>query len=496
MRRFLNIFIIILLIWGCSPLTRVTYTPAEISSKLKDKDVIKIHMKNGELYILDTYKVYDDTIKGYGIYYSINRKDLKKGSFDISIDSIALIEYNTISVPLISLAPLILMTGVSVSLTVFCQSNPKACFGSCPTFYVEDTLKAEGFSLSIAPDLEDDDIDMLYNVKPYNGELSIEVRNEALETHVIRYVNLLIAPKEKNSYVFVSDDGKFYQVNKLITPTYAKCLEKECIDLILKADGKEYFSLADDKDLGKPEEMEIHFKAEPGKTYGLIIGKRQTLLLTFLFYQTLAYAGNYAGYLLSKAKKFSNNKLMKTLEKITGIEVFIEDDGEWKRIGRIKGEGPIAIDYSLINLGELDKNDVKIKLKMTKGAIRIDYIALAEIQKSVEPIKIEPYAVLYNGKENKEALEMLLNKDKVLTTFPGDSYILKYKIPDGDWEFFLHTRGYYLEWIREEWIKEENLKMLKEIVFSPEVALKKLAPKYKAIELEMENLFWGSKYVK
>jgi len=51
-------------------------------------------------------------------------------------------------------------------------------------------LKAEGFSSSIAPPLEADDIDLLLNVKPENGELSIEMRNEALETHVVRYINI------------------------------------------------------------------------------------------------------------------------------------------------------------------------------------------------------------------------------------------------------------------------------------------------------------------
>ena len=133
---------------------------------------------------------------------------------------------------------------------------------------------------------------------------------------------------------------------------------------------------------------------------------------------------------------------------------------------------------------------------LTKGAVRLDYVALPDIKEVVEPITIDSFSVLHNNRENKEALTSLLDKNKFLTTLPGDEYILKYKIPSGNFEFFLHTRGYYLEWIRKEWIKEENLLALWEFISFPEITLKKLAPKYKKIEPQMEEVFWRSKYVK
>ncbi len=492
----IKIFVsLIMFIYGCA-LNKKIYTPKDINKK--GSSAIKVHMKNGSLYVLNSWNVDENKriLKGNGTYYSIDRKNSNVNNFEIPIDSIAIIESNEV-VPSGAIAPLVLITSVSVALTAYCLSNEKACFGSCPTFYINNHLIAEGFSSSIAPPLEEDDIDMLYNVKPENGELSIKMKNEALETHVVRYANVLAVPKEEGSYIFATSDFKFYKVNKLISPIHAKCPQKECLNLISSLDGKEWFDLADDKDLGRQEEIEVIFLAEKDKNYGLVIGKRQTLLPTFLFYQILAYMGNNAGYFISRIGNENNSngkyeKLKEIVRKIKGIEIYIDNN----KIDYMDSEGPLAIDYSLAMLGKLNKDTIKIKLRFTKGAVRLDYVALAEIKGIAEPITIEPFLVLNNNQEDKEALTSLLDKNKVLTTLPGDEYILKYKIPSGNFEFFLHTRGYYLEWIRKEWIKEENLLALWEFITFPEITLKKLAPKYKKIEPQMEEVFWRSKYVK
>jgi hypothetical protein len=287
------------------------------------------------------------------------------------------------------------------------------------------------------------------------------MKNEALETYVVRYANVSAVPKEEGSYIFATSDFKFYKVNKLISPIQAKCPQEECLNLISILNGKEWFDLSDDKDLGRQEEIEVIFLAEKDK------GRRQTLLPTFLFYQILDYIRN------GNENNSNGNyeKLKEIVKKIKRIEIDYMDS-----------EGPFAIDYSLAMLGKLNKDTIKIKLRFTKGALRLDYVALADIKEVVEP-----FLVLRNNQENKEALTSLLNKNKFLTTLPGDEYILKYKTPNGNFEFFLHTK---------EWIKEENLLTLWEFISSPEITLKNLAPKYKKIESQMEGVFWRSKYVK
>src|SRR5688500_509637 len=65
----------------------------------------------------------------------------------------------------------------------------KAIFGSCPTFYADsagtEVLQGEGFSYSVAPLLEQRDVDRLRLAPSATGPLVLTVRNEALETHYI-----------------------------------------------------------------------------------------------------------------------------------------------------------------------------------------------------------------------------------------------------------------------------------------------------------------------
>ncbi len=490
--------------------------PPQLASqvaKISDKPpFLKVHMKDGGLYILKSWEIDEEnkTIRGKGIYYSIDRSSKEERDlFIIDLESVALLETNVLRMSA-AVEAMTLVTGASVALTVYCLQNPKACFGSCPTFYVWDgdslRLQAEGFTSSIAPDLEADDIDALYHARSYNDEIALEVRNEALETHVIRYADLLVVPKGKNSRVYVTPNGKFFESDRILSPTSAKASEGDILPLILNPDGKERFSLADEKYLGEREDIEIEFLVKPGKNYGLVIGRRLTLLSTFLFYQVLAYMGNDAGYWLAQIGryrnqgKFANFKIVKTIEMLNGVEIFVYSNGEWKSVGIIDGEGPLATNFNIVLLDRVECDTLKVKLRMTKGAIRLDYVALAEISKEVEPIIIKPYSVFYDKKESPEALSSLLDSEKVLVTFPGDVYKLKYRLPkiekDKDFEYFLKTRGYYLEWIRKEWLEEENPLLLAEAIFSPEQTLRRLAPKFKSVEAEIEKQFWGSKYAR
>ena len=497
------VFLTILII-SCANIQRRFYSPSKPELEILNKTTIKVHMKSGEVYVLKSWNVSDNkTLEGYGKFYSVDRKNSSEGNFSIPIDSIAIIEANFVPSPSINpLSMLLIPLAVEIAIGTYCLSNPKACFGSCPTFYVQDgdsmKLKAEGFSSSIAPALEADDIDALVGLKSMNGEIEIEMRNEAWETHVVRYVDLLIVPRNGKS-VFFSEDGKFYRVNNHILPKRVECpQEKDKCDLILNMDGKEWFSLADDKDLGSREEIELEFDIEGGKNYALVVGRRQTLLPTFLFYQTLAYMGDNVGELISKLARNekAQSKLKNLVDKITSIEIFVRDGKGWKRVGVIHGEGPLAIDYTLLPIGEIKENNLRVKLVMTKGAVRIDYISLVELGEEVEPIRIKPYAVIYQGKESDSALSLLLSENDYLVTLPGDVYKIKYRVPEGDHEFFLKARGYYLEWMRKEWMKEKNMAMFWEIILRPEIALRKLAPVYKRMEGQMEDLFWRSKYAK
>ncbi len=481
------------------------YDEPQLQELKKQSPFLKAHMKNGNLYVFDSWAIDDtkSTISGSATLYNSYREQISKGQFVIGLDSVALLETN-ILVESKSAKAITILAGISTAVTIFCITNPKICFGSCPTFYVSDgdslRLQAEGFSSSIAPSLEATDIDALYYARPVNGEIIVEMKNEALETHVVRYVNILAVPTTEGNRVFKGQDGQFWQTTRLLPPVSTTCPEGDCLPQIFKADGIERFSLADSSYLGTKEEILFEFDVLPGKSYGLVIGCRQSLLPTYLFYQVLAYMGSEAGYWLAELERKKLGDKHGEIEKIIGgIEVLEYSSGKnWRKIGYIKEHGPIATDFHLIPLGNISTAKLRLKLRMTKGTWRIDYVALAELGKTSTPIRLHPYVVLRNGQEDYNARSILLDSTQVLVTLPGDSYILKYKLPDDSshFEFFLESRGYYLEWIRKEWIEEENPFLLAEMFLAPKRALRRLAPEFKRVEPELENYFWRSRYAK
>jgi hypothetical protein len=52
-----------------------------------------------------------------------------------------------------------------------------------------------------------------------------------------------------------------------------------------------------------------------------------------------------------------------------------------------------------------------------------------------------------------------------------------------------------IEWMRNEWLNEENPAMLYRMLLNPAQYYKDLAPQFKQIEAVMEETFWSSKYV-
>ena len=123
----------------------------------------------------------------------------------------------------------------------------------------------------------------------------------------------------------------------------------------------------------------------------------------------------------------------------------------------------------MIKLPPLISESKSIKLRLAKGNWRINYIALASLNEKLEPIVLKPSSIYYDSKYDEEAMNLLLDNKQKLVTLPGDVYTINYEIPSNElkYEYFLKSRGYYLEWIRDSWIEEENLTSLIKMNFTP-----------------------------
>ncbi len=468
-------------------------------------EFVKIHKVDGGVYVLQKWIVDEQnkTITGTGILYDHNREIQDEGYLQVPHDEILLIETNVLH-PSLMTETLGGLTLVSGALTVYCLTNPKACFGSCPTIYALDgndmSLQAEGFSSSIARVLEEEDIDALHSLKPDSRNLEIKVTNEALETHSIKYLNILAARKNQDSKVFHTHSNEFYEVANLKPPKICNSDNGDCLERIKNFNDLEYYSETDSNDLAVKETIDFTFDAIPDGKLGLILGYRQTLLTTYLIYQTLAYMGSgYGDWLASLESNKSNIKdfTSNPYSFLGNLDIYVLDKNhEWKKCGEVSENGPIARNLELVSLLDSYSLPLKIQIRMTRGMWRIDYAAVGQVVEKVEPQRLFPIEVSKNEECDESALQRLRDSSKYLVTFPGDSYSLFFRLPEdySSFDYFIETKGYYYEWMRDAWLKEESKENLFSFFFDTHNHLKKLAPDYKKIEPTMDKIFWGSKY--
>jgi hypothetical protein len=375
------------------------------TSQLEKLPYLKAHHKDGSVYIFeDKWETDSVNLKGFGTYYDFRRTEVSKQMQVVPLDSIALFETNRKiksnkdkRVQMLSV-----MTALDVVLGIICLTSPKTCFGSCPTFYLDDgnpnrLADAESFSNAISTSMEYNDADDLRITCSGNRTLHFKMLNEALETHVVKKADLALIPKPKICDVFISPEEKF-----LITSTNhrlinAKASEGDITHVLEQADMKERFSLADEKKLVTKEEIYLTFDTREVQHAGLKLSFRQTMLTTYALYSAIGYMGDEVSDIFSKLEVSKDkNENLKTLlySALGGIEIYSQrSDLSWKYEGEMYETGPIAQNHEILPLKNLQSNGgtVKIKLVLNKGLWRLDHAALLKIEGEAQPMFIQQF---------------------------------------------------------------------------------------------------------
>jgi hypothetical protein len=169
--------------------------------------------------------------------------------------------------------------------------------------------------------------------------------------------------------------------------------------------------------------------------------------------------------------------------------------GAWHGVGSFAEAGPIAGDVQVVPIDTpTGPGPLRVRLRMAKGDWRVGWVALAELGPAVTAAPIEPFAVERDGHSDAAALASLREGNRHLITLPGDAYRLSFAAPDEGSELFLESEGYYYEWMRQEWLAEEDPAMVALILGRPEEALRRLAGPFKAREAGAEQAFWSSRF--
>lgn len=487
------------------------------TSKMKDKPFLKAHMINGSVCIFDDEWQYDsisNTIIGLGKYYDFQRNDVVGNQINVNVDSVVLFETNTkLTADKSSrIQRMTILTALDVVLGLLCLSAPKACFGSCPTFYIQDDSNdlnrladAESFSNAIAPSLAYGDIDDLGLITSGNESVKLKMLNEALETHVVKRANLSVIPKYKNEDVYITPDETFMATSRGADLKRATTENKEITVKLLTQDGDEYFSLADEKALVTKENIFLEFDNVQDINYGLKLTFRQTMMTTYALYSAIGYMGDEVGDMFAKieSSKETNDKI-KTMfyDALGGIEIYTQQqDNKWKYEGEMYETGPIARNHEILPLkyNTSQSGKIKVKVVMNKGLWRLDHAALCKIERTCTPLDIKLSNLTKNGLVNDSYLSQLTGvKEDYIISMPGDQFEFTYKIPKcnpkQNFKVFLNAKGYYLEWMRESWLKDKDLLQLYKLMNNPIEWLNNETANYKKYEAEMEAQFWNSRW--
>jgi len=472
-----------------------------------NKKFLKAHMLDGRVYVLSDWAIEEPgrIMRGTGVRYDAGRVGTLSGEQSVPLDSVAIFETNSVQVSP-SIATMTILTVGSLVMSAICVASPKTCFGSCPTFYVEgdpdSLLQAEGFSSSVAPSLEATDLDALHRARVSGPVVELRMMNEALETHIVRHADLLVAPRPAGGRVLATRAGRLRATGPLLAPCRCVAPEGECTETLAAGDGRERTSRCDSTDLASKEIVELTFHPVPQGELGLVIVARQSLLTTFLFYQLLAYMGSQLGDYLARlecGRGGEDREIRAFGPRLGAIEAEILSPGRgWVSIGATGEAGPLATDRHALPWRNPGLDTLHVRLRLTRGAWRLDHVALTALGDEVIAERLRPRAVRGPGGPDAEALACLLDSTKVLVTSPGDVYHLRYERPGGfdGCELFLESRGYYLEWMREEWLAEEDPAKAIALLLAPDAALRTLAPAYARIEASMDSLFWSSRYAR
>jgi hypothetical protein len=474
---------------------------------------LKAHLHSGDLVIFDPAWVMDTVthrLEGNAKRYGVERAPIAEGHVVLSFDSIAILETNR---PIRSRdrnyrTTLITISVMNAVMTGYCVMNPKACFGSCPTFYLPGdeglfSARAEGFSSAIYPALQYADVDQL-GVWADDGEAPrVIMKNEALETQVVDRLWLEAFPVVDGEEVRMAPDGAFWRCSGPVPLSTARQDGKDVAAYLRADDGAEWWSRADTVDLRSTGTLELSFERNTlGQRPALAITFRQTLLTTFLLYTALGYMGNEVSDHIAglEGDAALRKRTAGELHKLQDMRVEVMVNGRWQEVAVVRETGPIARNRTVVPLPPLLDSEASIRLRLhhTPGMYRVDHAGLVDLCGEVIGERLSPAALMDQEGCSVPGLVNVYDRDAhKLCTLPGDVHAVAFERPVGrsrQWHLFLGADGYYLEWMRREWLQHTDADRLRAMLLGRDAEWRALTKEYKAMEEEMDAVFWNSQW--
>jgi len=362
---------------------------------------------------------------------------------------------------------------IVVAVGIACAADPK-CFGSCPTFYADSAgvpvLEAEGFSYSIAQLFEARDVDRLRFPVDSNGELRLEVRNEAFETHYINHLELLEVRHAANEVAVPDEHNQPFVVAQIAQPLRAvDRLGRDVRRRIAAADGDAYRTpqavLGGARAGATDDRIDLLVAPPPGAdSIAIVFRLRNSLLNTILLYDIMlgdpgARSIDWVGHELEQVGPAV--ELAQWYQRRMGMNIALLDHGTWRPVAHLKDTGPVAWKDVAIVVPVLEPDRMRIRLTFPADNWRIDRLAIAgRFRRLPSGPVIHPLSTVFDALEHVDtaAVASMSAADARYLEVPSGRRFTAVFPPgrmsgDSARTFFLGSQGYYTEWVRNGWLR-------------------------------------------
>jgi hypothetical protein len=437
----------------------------------------KAHLLDGSVILYDYgFQRRNDSILGHGIRYGIDRKEgAVRNQWKVPLDSVVGLEYFDKNIPGARIPGTVLLSTTTVvegGLAVI--GLLKIIFGSCPTVYTSDgeqqRLEAECFSYSIGSKYELPDLDRLEQRTPAEGRFMLYLKNEALETHYIDAFTLGYVDHPFGTEVFPTDDGNVLAASNLQSPASARNSEGRDLTSLFRYRDNTAYSIdsATVRRMFKRSERDWIELAVPvprdAEELTLALRGRNTLQNTVLLYDVMMRDQGMGAVEWSESLSSSlwyAWRLYRWYTSMSGLNITVEHDGEFVDAGRLTDTGPIAWKTvaTRIPLGE-HGDTVRIRLNCLPDSWSIDWIGLDAGDHNQPELHYVPCSTAEGASEQRGATAIAATSGddgSYLVTYPGEWLDLSFNLPPTTGRqrtLFLYSKGYYVEWVRPEWVRE------------------------------------------
>jgi hypothetical protein len=207
------------------------------------------------------------------------------------------------------------------------------------------------------------------------------------------------------------------------------------------------------------DHLELVFPHPDSHEAVLILDLRNSLLNTVLYYDLmLGTAGAQAlnwwgGSLEGVGKAF---EMARWYVENLGLTLEMKEGNGWVEVAHLAATGPIAWKEVGLKIPIPAEGPVELRLSFMADDWRIDRAALATPAEITDWTLLPVHQVIDEaGGADEEAKTWLASADDdYLVTYPGHSATLEF-LPGStrNTTYLLAAQGYYIEWVRPEWIR-------------------------------------------